>query len=117
MCVYWYLVLLYFLAIGQSRPTMKVLNKHVIPRVSTKWYDLGLELIDDKYETELETIRTDYRNDGSKMCCQKMFSKWLETRDDASWDHIIEAMRNIELNSVASDVEQLLVQGECMVIP
>jgi len=45
-----------------------------------------------------------------------MFSKWLETRDDASWDQLIEAMRTIELNSVASDVEQLLVQGEyvCM---
>jgi len=39
-----------------------------------------------------------------------MFSKWLKTRDNASWDQLIEAMRTIELNSGASDVEQLLVQ-------
>jgi len=90
---------------------MKILNKHVIPKVNTKWYDLGLELLDDEYAGELETIHKDYRNDGSKTCCQKMFSKWLETRDDASWDQLIEAMRTIKLNSIASDVEQLLVQG------
>ena len=91
---------------------MKVLNRHVIPKVDTKWYDLGLELLDDEYDRELETIDNDYRNNGSKICCQKMFSKWLETRDDACWVQLIEALRTIELNSVASDVEQLLVQSE-----
>ena len=91
---------------------MKVLNRNVIPKVNTKWYDLGLELLDDRYVGELDTIHKDYRNDGSKTCCQKMFSKWLETREDASWDQLIEAMRTIELNSTASDVEHLLAKGE-----
>ena len=95
---------------------MKVLNRHVIPKVSIKWYDLGLELLEDEYEGELETIHKDYKADGSKTCCQKMFSKWLETRDGASWDQLIEAMRTIELNNVARDIEQLLVQGECVLM-
>ena len=96
---------------------MKILNKHVISKVYAKWYDLGLELLDDKYAGELDIM---HRNDGSKTCCQKMFSKWLKTRDNASWDQLIEAMRTIELSSGASDVEQLLVQSEyacaCMYI-
>ena len=42
-----------------------------------------------------------------------MFSKWLETQsDNASWDQLIQAVKNIELNDVASDIEQLLLQGE-----
>jgi len=90
---------------------MKILNRQVIPKVNTKWYDLGLELLDDEYERELDMIDKDYRKDGSKMCCQKMF-----TRDDASWNQLIEAMRTIELNSVASDIEQQLVQGECVLV-
>ena len=96
---------------------MKILNKHVIPKVNTKWYDLGLELLDNEYAVELDTIREDYRNN-IKTCCQKMFSKWLVTRDDASWDQLIEAMRTIELSSIASDVEQLLGQGQhlCMCV-
>ena len=97
-----------------SRPSMKDLNKHVIPLVATRWYDLGLELLETKHERELEIVETNYRNDAA-MCCRKMFSKWLETQsDNASWDQLIQAVKNIELNNVASDIEQLLLQGECV---
>jgi len=42
-----------------------------------------------------------------------MLSKWLETQSDsASWDQLIQAVKNIELNDVASKIEQLLLQGE-----
>ena len=90
---------------------MKDLNKHVIPLVATRWYDLGLELLETKHERELDIIETNYRNDVIT-CCRKMFRKWLETRDDASWDQLIQAVKNIEVNNVASDIEQLLLQGE-----
>ena len=43
----------------------------------------------------------------------KMFSKWLETQSDsASWDQLIQAVKSIEVNNVANDIEQLLLQGE-----
>ena len=96
-----------------SRPSMKDLNKHVIPLVATRWYDLGLELLETKYERELDTIEKDSKAEGAKTCCRKMFSKWLETQsDNASWDQLIQAVKNIEVNNVASDIEQLLLQGE-----
>ena len=92
---------------------MKDLNKHVIPLVATKWYDLGLELLETKHERELDTIEKDNKVEGTKTCCRKMFSKWLETQSDsASWDQLIQAVKNIELDSVANDIEQLLPQGE-----
>ena len=91
---------------------MKDLNKHVIPLVATRWYDLGLELLETKHERELEIIETNHSNDAAK-CCRKMFSKWLESQcDSASWDQLIQAVKNIELNNVANDIEQLLLQGE-----
>ena len=96
-----------------SRPSMKDLNKHVIPLVATRWYDLGLELLETKHERELDTIEKDSKVEGAKTCCRKMFSKWLETQsDNASWDQLIQAVKNIELDDVASDIEQLLLQGE-----
>ena len=96
-----------------SRPSMKDLNKHVIPLVATRWYDLGLELLETKHERELDTIEKDSKVEGAKTCCRKMFSKWLETQsNNASWDQLIQAVKNIELNNVASDIEQLLLQGE-----
>ena len=84
---------------------------YVIPSVATKWYELGVVLLDPKYDNELSTIETDTRNDAA-ICCRKMFSKWLNTDQLASWDKLIKALRIVQLNNVASDIEQLLLQGE-----
>ena len=82
----------------------------MIPSVETEWYNLGLELLDPKYENELETIEDGARNEATS--CRKMFSKWLNTDELASWDKLIKALRIVQLNDVANDIEQLLLQGE-----
>ena len=84
---------------------------HVIPSVATKWFEIGVVLLDPKYQNELNTIEIDTRNDAAT-CCRKMFSKWLNTDQLASWDKLIKALRIVQLNYVASDIEQSLLQGE-----
>ena len=86
----------------------------MIPHAATKWYELGLELLERKYQTELDIIEVDTRND-VLTCCRKMFQKWLNTDEQASWDKVIKALRIFRLNDVASDIEKLL-QGEEMLI-
>ena len=88
---------------------------HVIPLVAIKWFELGVVLLEPKYQNELNTIEADIRND-AVTCCRKMFSKWLNTDELASWDKLIKAVRIVQLNNVANDIEQrvLLPQGECM---
>ena len=83
----------------------------MIPSVETEWYNLGLELLDPKYENELETIEAGTRNDAATSC-RKMFSKWLNTDELASWDKLIKALRDVKLINVANDIEQLLLLGE-----
>ena len=41
-----------------------------------------------------------------------MFSKWLNTDEHASWNKLMRALRIVQLNNVANDIEQLLLQGE-----
>ena len=45
-----------------------------------------------------------------------MFNRWLNTDEQASWDKLIRALRYIQLNNVASDIEQMLLhaQSECV---
>ena len=98
-------------ATGRDRPILRDLAIHVIPSVATRWYELGLVLLDTKYHNELTIIEADIRND-AVTCCRKMFSKWLNTDELASWDKLIKAVRIVQLNNVANDIEQLLLQGE-----
>ena len=81
-----------------------------MPSVARKWFELGAVLLDPKYQNELDTIiEGSARNDAET--CRKMLSRWLNTDELASWDKLIEALRIIQLNDVASNIEQLL-QGE-----
>ena len=82
----------------------------MIPSAQRRWFDLGLQLLDPKYENELNAIEDDTKT--AATCCRKMFSKWLNTDELASWDKLIKALRIVQLNSVASGIEQLLLQGE-----
>ena len=84
---------------------------HVIPSVASNWFELGVVLLDPKYQNELSTIETDSRND-ARTCCRKMLVRWLNTDELASWDKLIKALRIIQLNDLASNIEQLLLQGE-----
>ena len=70
------------------------------------WYDLGLQLLDPKYEIELDIIEGD-KND-TKTSCRQMLIKWLSTDKLASWDKVIKALTHIELNNVASNIQHLL---------
>ena len=92
---------------------MRDLATHVIPSVKTEWYNLGLQLLDPKYENELNTIEADTRNDAAT-CCRKMFSNWLNTDEHASWNKLMRALRIVQLNNVANDI-QLLLQGEYVI--
>ena len=102
---------LFHIPVGRDRPTLRDLVIHVIPSVAMKWFELGVVLLDPKYQDELSIIEADTRNDAATSC-RKMFSKWLNTDEHASWDKLIKALRTVQLNNVASDIEQLLLQSE-----
>ena len=83
----------------------------MVPLVKASWFNLGLQLLDPKYDSELNAFEADTRNDAATSC-RKMFDKWLSTDELASWDKLIKALRIVQLNNVASDIEQLLLQSE-----
>ena len=97
-------------AMDSVRPTLKLLNKYVKLFVTTKWYDLGIELLADEDVKALDEIQNNYPRDTS-MCCTKMFQLWLDRQPKTSWRELLQALRepNIGLNELADTVEQELI--------
>ena len=87
-----------------------MLQRHVIPYVAPKWYELGAELFDEKEEYMLNTIDTDHKKDVNK-CCHEMFRKWLMTHTNATWYLILEALKSpgVQLGPVAAELEENLI--------
>ena len=72
--------------------------------VITKWYDIGLELLDSDNGV-LDVIKINYPNDNEK-CCIEMFKKWQQCRPDASWHQLAEALTNVNLNTAAHRITE-----------
>ena len=98
---------------GHQKPSLRYLNRYVRSEVNLKWHDLGAELLDGEDVGKLDTIEADNPTDHDK-CCAKMFKLWLRKQPTASWNQLIEALRqpDIELLTLASRIEQMLLQLE-----
>ena len=98
------------LTVANSKPSKRKLLDHVVPHVSTHWYDLGIKLLNEEYESHLDIIESSHGND-KKECCKKMFWYWLSTNTSATWGQLVEALQSpaVGLPVVAADVEKLLI--------
>lgn len=89
----------------KAKPTIKELINFVVPRVAPMWDDVAMGL--NIKVPQLHLIAKDNAND-SQRCCIEMFCDWLDSRHDASWQNLIYALKDVQLNCVATDVEMLL---------
>ena len=68
---------------------------------------MGRELLGQEAESELNTIAVNsYGN--VILCCSSMFSLWLERQPGASWKQLITALINVNLVSLATEIEKSL---------
>ena len=40
------------------------------------------------------------------MCCTKMLQLWLDKQSDASWEQLLQALKEVEMNDLADTIEQ-----------
>ena len=65
--------------------------------------------------TDLDTIRVDYYYN-VKQCCSRMFTEWRQRTPKASWKQLMEALKEVKLTQLASELEELLMPSvECCV--
>ena len=87
------------------------MNKHIRKGVSSKWHDLGLELLEQEDEERLNEIKTNNPSDVSE-CCKEMFQLWLRKCTNATWSQLIQALKEVELNNLATTIEGMLLPTE-----
>ena len=79
--------------------------------VGSKWYNLGIDLLESGDVEELSKLRSQYPKD-IDTCCTEMFQLWLKKQPTASWNQLIDSLRQpgINLNHLANKIEQMLLQ-------
>ena len=82
--------------------------------VTARWYDLGVQLL-DKDAGVLDTIQTNHPTNAN-VCCNQMFTKWLQMQSKPNWSQLITALIKINLNAVAESVSNLIRKGKILFV-
>ena len=90
---------------GSDRPKLKDLCRHVVKQAAHKWRDLGELLELESYKMEMTAFNHSHDID---MCCMDVLMTWLDTTPNASWNQLIRALRSVQLNYLADQLEEML---------
>ena len=94
-------------------PQLEQLRTHdgrvikIVTEVAGRWEQMARRL--DLKEPEVIIIRRNHPND-VESACTDMFGRWLagKHRQPVTWQTVIDCLKEIDLNVVASDLEDLL---------
>ena len=78
-------------AIDHLKPILKDLQNIVSPKVAARWYEFGIQLLDNSHLPKLEEIYAAYTHDYRRGCLE-MFKYWLQVDKVATWGKVIEAL-------------------------
>ena len=102
---------LYIIFIGSDRPTIQEINNYGIRNdVATDWDDLGVQLLPNDLQGQLNIIRCNNPTDAIR-CTTLMFQYWLQVDTTASWNKLIEALRKINKIHLADTICRKVLQG------
>ena len=78
----------------------------LVAELAHKWYELGIELLEDEDVIRLTMIKANHSGDKQK-CCLDMLQYWMDTQPEATWHDLVTALKSpgVELAAVASDIE------------
>ena len=70
---------------------------------------MGINLYPDKFKYQLETIEKETKD--LQQCCYKMLSCWCNIVPEGNWGQLIDALSEIDLKAVATEIENKLKKG------
>ena len=78
----------------------------LVAKLAPKWYELGIELLEDEDVIRLTMITANHSGDKQK-CCLDMLQYWMDTHPEATWHDLVTALKSpgVELAAVASAIE------------
>ena len=96
---------------GQPAIDVKLLHKHVIPRISAEWQTVAAYL---EYSIAVKNIISRTNKGLPKDCCIELLEDWITTDNGVkpkTWEKLIEVLSEISsLAMVTKEIKQCLYQ-------
>ena len=88
--------------LSTSRPSLKDLVSHVVPRITPKWYEVGLQLDLEPYVLDgIEKLQDQPR---------KMFAEWLKG-SSCTWEKVFDAVEKTCGKAPMEEIQAAVVES------
>ena len=79
---------------------------NIAEKISTKYHDFGLLLLDDPNGTRVRNMELKYNQDSERIN-KEILQEWATGRgkEPLRWETLTEVLRDIELGTLASEIE------------
>ena len=82
----------------------------IIEKIGSKYFVFGVQLLNDEDGSYVRSVENELQRDSTAIIC-KILTEWSNGRRKAKsfeWCSLIETLKDIELNSLASEIESTL---------
>ena len=85
---------------------------NIAEKISTKYYDFGLLLLDDPNGTRVRNMELKYREDAERIN-KEILQEWAtgKGKKPVTWETLTEVLRDIELCTLASEIEAVKLKS------
>lgn len=75
--------------------------------MAPNWYEIGAMLLEVEHEPKLRLIQATHSSN-IKRCCLDMLQYWMSTDPEATWHHLVTALKSpgVGLAAIASEIEK-----------
>ena len=81
--------------------------------IGTKYFQFGIQLLNDETGEEIEAIASKYREDAQEINF-KILRLWMRGKGKPlDWDNLIQVLEAIGLSTLASDIQDGLPRSNC----
>ena len=82
----------------------------MITKLSSRWYELGKALLDDEQQAYVDATQAEIVSLSEK--CTKMFHCWINSSTNATWNNLLEAVKELgdnEMDFAANILKDIFV--------
>ena len=74
------------MSLGNRKPEISELHKHIVPKYAARWRDLGVQLKIPEHQLNTIAVNNTNHPSYSEQCCKAVLQKWMEINTNATWD-------------------------------
>ena len=83
---------LFNFSLGNLKPEVSELYRHVVPKYAARWRDLGVQLRIPEHHLNTIAVNNTNHPSYSEQCCKAVLQKWIKITPNATWDMLHSAI-------------------------